>query len=145
MKIHHKNVFLSLILNMIRIHISTQFFFMSSASLQSFPSISFYLLKCIFKIIIIFGHTMWCRMLLPWPGIEPVPPALEVQSLKHWTAREVPQVFLFKFMYISLRSVYLFLYYPHVAVMLWQLTELGVLKWLFQRQARLNESQNLLD
>ena len=24
------------------------------------------------------------------PGIEPVPPALEVQSLNHWTAREVP-------------------------------------------------------
>ena len=24
------------------------------------------------------------------PGIEPVPPALEVRSLNHWTAREVP-------------------------------------------------------
>ena len=28
--------------------------------------------------------------LVPWPGIEPVPPALEVQSLNHGTTREVP-------------------------------------------------------
>ena len=26
---------------------------------------------------------------LPWPGIEPVPPALEAQSLNHWIMREV--------------------------------------------------------
>ena len=25
---------------------------------------------------------------VPWPGIEPMPPALEVQSLNHWTIRE---------------------------------------------------------
>ena len=25
-----------------------------------------------------------------WPGIEPVPPAVEARSLNHWTAREVP-------------------------------------------------------
>ena len=31
-----------------------------------------------------------CRILVPWPGIEPVPPAVEAQSLNHWTAREVP-------------------------------------------------------
>ena len=34
-------------------------------------------------------HTA-CGILVPWPGIEPVPPALEVQSLNHWTTREVP-------------------------------------------------------
>ena len=28
--------------------------------------------------------------LVPWPGIEPAPPALGVQSLSHWTTREVP-------------------------------------------------------
>ena len=27
--------------------------------------------------------------LVPWPGIEPRPPALEVWSLSHWTTREV--------------------------------------------------------
>ena len=28
--------------------------------------------------------------LVPLPGIEPRPPALGVQSLSHWTTREVP-------------------------------------------------------
>ena len=31
---------------------------------------------------------MW--HLVPWPGIEPRPPALGGQSLSHWTTREVP-------------------------------------------------------
>ena len=26
------------------------------------------------------------------PGVEPNPPAVEVQSLNHWTTRKVPQV-----------------------------------------------------
>ena len=30
-----------------------------------------------------------CGILVPRPGIEPVPPAVEAQSLNHWTAREV--------------------------------------------------------
>ena len=37
---------------------------------------------------------MACGILVPWPGIEPVPPAVEVQSLNYWTTREVPQIFL---------------------------------------------------
>ena len=36
-----------------------------------------------------FGHAT-CGILLPRPGIEPIYPALEVQSLNHRTAREVP-------------------------------------------------------
>ena len=35
---------------------------------------------------------MACRILVPRPGINPVPPALEARSLNHWTAREVPMV-----------------------------------------------------
>ena len=31
-----------------------------------------------------------CGILVPPPGIEPVPPAVEVQSHNHWTARELP-------------------------------------------------------
>ena len=31
-----------------------------------------------------------CGILVLWPGIEPMPPAMEVWSLNHWTAREVP-------------------------------------------------------
>ena len=30
-----------------------------------------------------------CRILGPWTGIEPVPPAAEVWSLNHWTTWEV--------------------------------------------------------
>ena len=45
--------------------------------------------------------TLWpchsaCCTLVPQPGIEPLSPALEVQSLNHWTSREVP-LFLFYF------------------------------------------------
>ena len=29
-----------------------------------------------------------CGILLPWPGIEPVAPAVEAWSLNHWTARK---------------------------------------------------------
>ena len=40
-----------------------------------------------------FGHTMW-HVELPWPGIEPVPLAVEAGSLNHWTTREV-HLFIF--------------------------------------------------
>ena len=33
---------------------------------------------------------MVCGILVPLPGIRPVPPALEVQILDLWTAWEVP-------------------------------------------------------
>ena len=36
------------------------------------------------------------RDLVPWPGIEPRPPALGTQSLSHWTTRKVPQLFFLK-------------------------------------------------
>ena len=35
-------------------------------------------------------HHTACGILVPGPGIEPVPPALEAWRLNHWTAREVP-------------------------------------------------------
>ena len=30
-----------------------------------------------------------CGILVPWPGMEPVPPVMKVRSLNHWTTREV--------------------------------------------------------
>ena len=41
-------------------------------------------------------HGMWdlsspTGILVPRPGIEPIPPAMEVRSLNHWTSREVPR------------------------------------------------------
>ena len=35
-------------------------------------------------------HHLACGILVPQPGIEPVPPAGKVQHLNHWTTREVP-------------------------------------------------------
>ena len=37
-----------------------------------------------------FGCHMVCRILVPQPGIKPVPPAVEGQSPIHWTIRELP-------------------------------------------------------
>ena len=47
---------------------------------------------CLFVFIYLAAPGLSCSMrdLVPWPGIEPGPPALEVWSLNHWTTREVP-------------------------------------------------------
>ena len=42
-----------------------------------------------------FSCGMWD--LVPWPGIDPGPPALGARSLNHWTTREVPNYYLFSF------------------------------------------------
>ena len=36
-----------------------------------------------------------CGILVPWPGIEPVPAAVEAQSLSHWNTRGFPWFFKF--------------------------------------------------
>ena len=33
---------------------------------------------------------MACEILISWPVIKSALPAVEAQSLKHWTAREIP-------------------------------------------------------
>ena len=33
-----------------------------------------------------------CRILVPWPGIEPTLPALGAWCPNHWTTKEVPTV-----------------------------------------------------
>ena len=40
--------------------------------------------------LFVWLHHAACRVLVPRSGIESMPPALGVQSLNHWTAREVP-------------------------------------------------------
>ena len=43
------------------------------------------------------GHAhMACMILIlvSWPGIKPLPPAVELWNLNHWTAREVPYCLL---------------------------------------------------
>ena len=46
-----------------------------------------------------------CGTLVPRPGIKRMPPAVEAQSLNHWTAREVPDDQLFKCKGFGDRSV----------------------------------------
>ena len=51
------------------------------------------LFVCFFLIHLYFlfwPHCAACRILVPQLGIEPMLPAVEVWSLNHWTAREVP-------------------------------------------------------
>ena len=45
-------------------------------------------LNSIFFSVIILA--MCTEILVPQPGIEPMTPALEVQSVNLWTAREIP-------------------------------------------------------
>ena len=35
---------------------------------------------------------MVCGILVPQPGMEPVPPTVGAQSVNHWTIREVPSL-----------------------------------------------------
>ena len=62
------------------------------ASQQLHPSSQlayvFLLLLLIKKMYFCPCHMAYGRLVL-WPGIKPAPPALEVRSLNHWTAREV--------------------------------------------------------
>ena len=52
--------------------------------------------KKFLKFIYLAAAVLSCGMwdLVPWPGIEPGPRALGVQSLSHWTTREVRHVCL---------------------------------------------------
>ena len=48
----------------------------------------FFNLGCKLDLIVACG--VFSCGLVPWPGMEPVPPALGTWSLSHWTTREVP-------------------------------------------------------
>ena len=37
-----------------------------------------------------FAYHEACRILVLYPGMEPMTPAVEAQSLNHWTTREIP-------------------------------------------------------
>ena len=41
------------------------------------------------QIFFLWPHPVAGRVLVPWPGVEPVSPALRVQNFNDWTAREV--------------------------------------------------------
>ena len=49
-----------------------------------------------------------CGILVPWPGIEPGPPAVEAQSPNHWTSREFPLSTFWKHLLSLLCAVIMF-------------------------------------
>ena len=55
------------------------------------------------KSLFLWLHRATNRTLVPRPGIEPMSPALEAQSLNHRTTREVPSL-CFKALPISVRK-----------------------------------------
>ena len=67
-----------------------------------FPS---YSLSLFFFFFLPLYHVA-CGILVPRPEIEPVPPALESQSLNHWTPREVPPSYS-RYFSVSSRIVFI--------------------------------------
>ena len=60
----------------------------------------FHVFKCSIQVSILFYFIFWlccsaCGILVPLPGIKPASSALEVQSLNHWTTREIPDLHSF--------------------------------------------------
>ena len=54
----------------------------------------FYHIPTIYHYFFFWPYPKAWNILIPWSGIEPASPAVEVQSLNCWTAREVPVIFL---------------------------------------------------
>ena len=50
--------------------------------------------QCLF--FFFWPYYVACRILVPWPGSEPVPPALGAQGLNYWTTRKVLQANVLK-------------------------------------------------
>ena len=63
------------------------------------------------QVLVLACRSLMCGMwaLVPWPGIEPRPPALEMQSLSYWTTRDVllAWIFMVSFFFFFLRKNYL--------------------------------------
>ena len=76
-------------------------------------------------VIIIRPCCKACRILFPWPGIEPGPSAMEAWSLNHWTAREFPWVII-----KIASSVFM-----HVCVCVLSCVQLFMTPWTWPRQA----------
>ena len=47
-----------------------------------------------FILFYFWPHCTACGILVPWPGIEPMPSVVKVLSPYHWTTREFPILFL---------------------------------------------------
>ena len=65
-----------------------------------------------------------CGILVPQPGMEPGPPAVEARSPNHWTAREFPSTVYFYFFFVSIEQatwdLYLTWIKMHIAYSTWK-------------------------
>ena len=67
-------------------------------SLMQLTASTFPFFLILFHFILFFffwSQPAACRILIPWPKTESTYPALEAQSLNHWTLKEIP-IFSFK-------------------------------------------------
>ena len=62
--------------------------------------------------LFVFG-CIACEILVPKLGIKPMPPAVEVQSLNHWTSREVSRSKMSRFLFWDPQELYGRLYKLH--------------------------------
>ena len=59
------------------------------------PSLPHLTLHCYINLFFFLAMPCACGILVPWPGIEPMIPALGAHSLNHWTTRKVPILAIF--------------------------------------------------
>ena len=64
-------------------------------------------LTVIFFFRIFWLHCTACGILVPWLGIELLPPAVEAQSLNHWTTTRVPLTEIFTGIYLITNDGYM--------------------------------------
>ena len=65
----------------------------SSLSLSPIHSLPYFFLFFLLNLLFILFYFIFFvayKILVPRPGIKPVPPALKARSFNHWTTREVP-------------------------------------------------------
>ena len=78
----------------IGVHVSFQIMvfsrYMPRSGIAGSYGSSFFFHFFLFFFLFFWLHSTACGILVPWPGIEPLPPAVEAQSLNHWTTGEVP-------------------------------------------------------
>ena len=84
----------------------------SSTPYRLSPLTSFSLLQIDFFFLFSFfffflPHHAACKILVPQPGIEPVPPEIVVRSFNHWMASEVPRI---NILFSELRITFFHLY-----------------------------------
>ena len=65
----------------------------------------------IFIYLAVLGLSCSMWYLIPWPGMEPKPPALGAQSLSYWTTRKVPDFQCLEISSFGLQSFFFFFFF----------------------------------